>query len=82
MMATGGALSRALHAQWARYAERLLLRATSRIASAASVETDRLHAAILARLTGRPVTLVDNSYGKLSAYYDAWWTNDPDITLR
>jgi pyruvyl transferase EpsO len=52
------------------------------MATSAHVETDRLHSAIVARLAGRPVTLVDNSYGKLSAYYDAWWTNDPEVTLR
>ena len=82
MMAAGGALSGALHTRWLRYAERLLVRAVDRMATAAHVETDRLHAAIVARLAGRPVTLVDNSYGKLSAYYDAWWTSDPNVTLR
>jgi pyruvyl transferase EpsO len=82
MMAAGGTFSGALHARWLRYAEGLLARAVDRMATAAHVETDRLHAAIVARLAGRPVTLVDNTYGKLSAYYSAWWANDPDITLR
>jgi pyruvyl transferase EpsO len=82
MMAAGGTFSGALHTRWRRYAERLLARGVSRMATAAHVETDRLHAAIVARLAGRPVTLVDNTYGKLSAYYNAWWTNDPDISLR
>lgn len=82
MLAAGGVVSRTLHTRWGRYAEALLRRAGSRMESAAQVETDRLHAAIVARLAGRPVTLVDNAYGKLSAYYDAWWTNDPLVTLR
>lgn len=82
MMAAGGALSGALHTRWLRYAEGLLERAVARMATAAHVETDRLHVAIVARLAGRPVTLVDNTYGKLSAYYSAWWRDDPNITLR
>ena len=81
MMAAGGTFSGALHTRWLRYAEGLLERAVARMATAAHVETDRLHAAIAARLAGRAVTLVDNTYGKLSAYYSAWWTNDPDISL-
>ena len=44
--------------------------------------TDRLHAAILARLAGRPVTICDNAYGKLTSYYEAWWRDDPAIELR
>lgn len=82
MMAGGGALSRALHMRWMQYAEGLLVRGVDRMAAAAHVETDRLHAAIVARLAGRPVALVDNSYGKLSAYYNAWWTGDPNVRLR
>jgi pyruvyl transferase EpsO len=45
------------------------------------VVTDRLHGAIVARLAGRRVTLLDNSYGKLAAYHDAWWHDDPDVVL-
>lgn len=82
MMAAGGTFSCALHTRWQGYAESLLARAVGRMATAAHVETDRLHAAIVARLAGRPVTLVDNAYGKLSAYYNAWWTNDPNVRLR
>lgn len=82
MMAAGSTLSRTLHARWIRYAEGLLVRAAERMAAARHVETNRLHAAIVARLAGRAVTLLDNSYGKLSAYYDTWWRNDPNVTLR
>jgi pyruvyl transferase EpsO len=82
MMAAGGTLSRTLHARWSRYADGLLVRAAERMAAASHVETNRLHAAIVARLAGRPVMLLDNSYGKLVAYYEAWWRNDPNVTLR
>ena len=82
LRAAGATLSRTLHTRWSRYAEGLLVRAADRMAAAAHVETNRLHAAIVARLAGRTVTLLDNSYGKLSAYYDAWWRNDPNVTLR
>jgi pyruvyl transferase EpsO len=70
-----------LHAWWLDVARASLLRAVEAVRRADHVVTDRLHGAIVARLAGRPVTLVDNSYGKLSAYYDAWWSDDPRITL-
>lgn len=35
------------------------------------VETDRLHMAILAAIMGKPVTMIDNSYGKNSAMFRA-----------
>jgi pyruvyl transferase EpsO len=36
------------------------------------VETDRMHAMLLALMLGQEVTAFDNSYGKLSAYADTW----------
>jgi len=36
------------------------------------VVTDRLHAAVLARLRGRPVVALDNSYGKITSAASAW----------
>jgi len=44
------------------------------------VVTDRLHAHILCFLCQIPHVLIDNSYGKLSNYYDTW-TKDSDITF-
>ncbi|WP_291297980.1 polysaccharide pyruvyl transferase family protein [Elioraea sp.] len=44
------------------------------------VHTDRLHAMLLACLLGRTVSFVDNSYGKLSRYVDAWMPDVPTIT--
>lgn len=33
---------------------------------------EQMHAAILGCLLGKEVTIVDNSYGKLSSYFDTW----------
>jgi exopolysaccharide biosynthesis predicted pyruvyltransferase EpsI len=52
--------------------------------------TDRLHGHILASLLGVPNVLLDNSYGKLRAYYDSWtsasdrtwWAASPDDATR
>ena len=75
-------LSARLHEQWASLATGLLIDTVAVMRQASRVVTDRLHAAILARVAGRPVVLVDNSYGKIAAYYDAWWRNDPAVTLQ
>lgn len=40
------------------------------------IVTDRLHAAILGLLAGKTVHFVDNSYKKISAYFDTWGTDD------
>lgn len=74
-------LSSRLHRWWSSYAQRLLGEAIDRIGAFERVVTDRLHGAILARLAGRPVSLVDNSYGKLSAYHQAWWQDDHEVEL-
>ena len=73
--------SRRLHDEWSRYADDLLSRGLGWMGEVDHLVTDRLHAAILARLAGRPVTLHDNAYGKLTAYYDTWWRDDPAVTL-
>lgn len=75
-------LSSRLHESWSAHARDLLCRALAWMAEVDHLVTDRLHAAILARLAGRPVTLHDNAYGKLAAYYDAWWRQDPAVELR
>ena len=45
--------------------------------------TSRMHGAILGLLLGKPVFALDNSYGKLSTYFDAWdeWIK-PIVLLR
>lgn len=43
------------------------------------VVTTRLHAMILSILLHKPVRYIDNSYGKLSAYYSTWLTDSDAI---
>lgn len=74
-------LSSRLHGVWAALATTMLVDAVAIARQASRVVTDRLHGAIVARIAGRPVTLLDNRYGKPAAYYDAWWRGDPSITL-
>lgn len=77
-----GTWSEALHRAWSDYARELLAGGIDYMRAVDRVTTDRLHAAIVARLAGRSVALRDNRYGKLAAYYDAWWRDDPQVTLE
>lgn len=67
------------------------VRAGARILSGGRVViTDRLHGHILSVLLGIPHVLLDNSYGKLRNFRDAWtaeyplarWAESPDEALR
>lgn len=75
------ALAAHLHVRWSSHAATMLRHAVHLMQPAAQVETDRLHAAIVARIAGRPVRLIDNRYGKLGAYYEAWWRHDRSVTF-
>ncbi len=44
------------------------------------VVTDRLHGHILADLLGIPHVVLDNEYGKIAAYLDAWPVAEPIVT--
>ena len=44
------------------------------------VVTDRLHGHILADLLGTPHVVLDNDYGKIAAYLDAWAVPDAIVT--
>ena len=44
------------------------------------VVTDRLHGHILANLLGIPHVVLDNDYGKIAAYLDAWPAPDAIVT--
>jgi pyruvyl transferase EpsO len=81
----GGARSAAwlayVHQGWRGHAADVFRQGRRWMAAAEHLDTDRLHAAILARLAGRPVTLRDHGYGKLAAYYEQWWKDDPGIEL-
>lgn len=56
------------------YAERQLARGSALLARSRLVITDRLHGHILSLLLGIPHILLDNSYGKLSRFYESWST--------
>jgi len=47
-----------------------------------SVRTNRLHAGMAGALMGCDVTYLDNSYGKISAVYDAWLSHLPFINFE
>ena len=55
-----------------RLAWRRVSSACSLLASGRIVVTDRLHGHILALLLGQPQVLLDNSYGKVNAFYETW----------
>lgn len=76
----GGALP--LSAAWQRYSDHLIARALTLLDGRGTVVTDRLHMALLGLLLRRRVTMIDNSYGKLSSYYDTWLQHHRDIEIR
>lgn len=45
------------------------------------VYSTRLHGGLLAMLLGKKVHMIDNSYGKISALYNTWLTNEPNIEM-
>ncbi|NQU08609.1 MAG: polysaccharide pyruvyl transferase family protein [Candidatus Abyssubacteria bacterium] len=57
---------------WHFVARRVVTFCASRFLHAETVVTSRLHGHILASLLGIPNILLDNSYGKNSAYFQAW----------
>ena len=69
-------------ALWRQLRKRIVADAKRYILAAPATSTDRLHVMILCGLLGRPVNVYDNSYGKLSSYYDTWLAGDPLITFQ
>jgi len=61
-----------IYAHWQRHVERVLRRCARAFASYERIVSNRLHAHLLALLVGRPSDVIDNSYGKLSAYVRCW----------
>ena len=54
-----------------------VLRGCRLLSSGRVVITDRLHAHLLSLLLGIPHAVLDNSYGKVGAYMDAWTSGSP-----
>lgn len=49
------------------------------LSSYRKIYTTRLHAMILGVMLGREVYFIDNSYGKISSYYDTWLSDCDNI---
>jgi pyruvyl transferase EpsO len=60
------------HARWYWHRDNLIADGVRLFSRYETVLTNRLHAIILGLLLGRSVIAFDNSYGKLSMYYQSW----------
>jgi pyruvyl transferase EpsO len=60
-------------------AEQRLMRGCQLLSRGREVVTDRLHAHILCLLMGIPHVLVDNNYGKLRSFFEAWTKDAPGV---
>jgi pyruvyl transferase EpsO len=63
-----------------KLAEARLQRGLRLLSSSSSIVTDRLHAHILCILLNIPHTILDNSYGKISGFYETW-TKESDLAI-
>ena len=59
-------------ATYDKWAENRLARGIAQLSAARFILTDRLHVHIIADLLGIPHLVMDNSYGKISNYINAW----------
>ena len=62
---------------WVKHSTKLCVRAAKTFNNYDSIETDRLHGHILCCLIGKSNVVLDNSYGKNSAYFDLWTAESP-----
>lgn len=69
------------HMAWNFVSQTLIQRAEKVFGPYREIETDRLHAMILAALLGKRVSAYDNSYGKVSGYLDCWLSGLEEVTL-
>lgn len=77
-----GGSSKVLRKQVFDWAARLRLRRGCRLlASGRVVVTDRLHAHILCTMMGQPHVVLDNSYGKITNFREAWGTGGDGLCL-
>lgn len=66
-----------LSSTYEQVARERLLRGFRILSAGSSVITDRLHGHIMCMLMGIPHFLLDNSYGKVRGFYDAWTYSTP-----
>ncbi|WP_425456999.1 polysaccharide pyruvyl transferase family protein [Cohnella terricola] len=71
-MMSGGSGVLPMQTIWAKYSDYLVNKAIERFGEYRTVHTSRLHGHILSCLMDKPNTLLDNSYGKNSNYYQTW----------
>lgn len=64
---------------WHSHTEKLVFKMSKLFSSYDNIKTSRLHGHILSCLVDVPSTIIDNSYGKNTAYYRVW-TKDLGIT--
>ncbi|MGP4714455.1 MULTISPECIES: polysaccharide pyruvyl transferase family protein [unclassified Psychrobacter] len=64
---------------WNSHSQLLAFRMSKRFSSYEKIVTSRLHGHILSCLVDVPSSIIDNSYGKNTSYYDLW-TKDLEIT--
>lgn len=73
-----GVLCRAIHLTYGPLARSRLRRGIRLLSRARQVTTDRLHGHILCLLVGIPHRVLDNSNGKVGAFYRTW-TSDSEL---
>ena len=66
---------------WLDFCRGRVIRAAQLVADHHRVVTNRMHCHILASLLGVPSLALDNSYGKCSAYFQAWHADLPFTRL-
>lgn len=73
------ALDKLIFKAWNTHAESLVFKMSKKFSSYEKVVTSRLHGHILSCLVDVPSSIIDNSYGKNTSYYDLW-TKDLKIS--
>lgn len=64
------------------FAEMMFKEGVRFISSYRQIETTRLHGCILSILLGKEITLIDNSYGKNSNFYNTWLYDMDNVKLK
>ena len=71
-----------LHRLWYWHRDKMVADGVSLFSRHKTVATNRLHGMLLGILFGRSVLAWDNDYGKLSAYYDSWLRDIPNLRFH
>ncbi|MFZ0784688.1 MAG: polysaccharide pyruvyl transferase family protein [Candidatus Acidiferrales bacterium] len=71
-----------LHRLWYWHRDNMVADGVRWFSRYKTVATNRLHAMLLGIFLGRNVVAWDNNYGKLSAYYDSWLRDIPNLVFH